>query len=71
MGAKLIQVPHKPRTFPPHRVQELKLEEQQCQLDEKLRSYMNKEGECQHVQGEDPCAWCREQVRACGLPSST
>lgn len=22
-------------------------------------------------QGENPCAWCREQVRACGLPSST
>lgn len=26
-------------------MQELKLEEQQCQLDQKLRGYMNKEGE--------------------------
>lgn len=30
--------------FPPRRVQELKLEEQQWQLDQKLRWYMEKEG---------------------------
>ncbi|NXR38705.1 MICA1 monooxygenase, partial [Zosterops hypoxanthus] len=33
-------------------VQELKLEEQQCQLDEKLRSYMNKEDTLKTLEDE-------------------
>lgn len=44
------QTQHPP--FPPHRVQELKLEEQQWQLDQKLRGYMDREGECRHVLGQ-------------------
>lgn len=35
-------------------MQELKLEEQQWQLDQKLRCYMNREGECWHVLGGVP-----------------
>lgn len=57
MGAQLTPDPPNPppiTTFSPYRVQELKLEEQQWQLDQKLRSYMNKEGECQHVLGGVP-----------------
>lgn len=40
--------------FSPFRVQELKLEEQQCQLDQELRRYMNMEGK-RRVPSSRPC----------------
>lgn len=60
-----LKIQYSAHPFPPHRVQELKLEEQQCQLDEKLRSYMNKEGECQPVPGRG--ALCTVQGAGQGL----
>lgn len=52
----------------PHRVQELKLEEQQWQLDQKLRCYMNMEGECQWCWG-CPSAWWGERGWAVAHPT--
>lgn len=60
-----LRTQYLPHPFPPHRVQELKLEEQQCQLDEKLRSYMNKEGECRHMPGRG--SLCMVQGAGMGL----